>query len=71
MMALVGVKEDLSAVQYGSALEIFGHDTGIKSIRVSAQPHLIFVEFDEYQLHRVDIIEHMDQAGLHGRICGC
>jgi len=72
MMVLVGVKEDLSAARSGFALEWLGHDAGIRDLRVNgAHSHLMFVEYDENQLRYVDIIDHMDQAGLHGKVCGC
>ncbi|MGA7181389.1 MAG: hypothetical protein WBX11_17640 [Thiobacillaceae bacterium] len=71
MMVIVGVKEDLSEPRAIPALETFGHDTGIKDLHVSnGHPHFMFVEYDENQLRWPDIINHMDQIGLHGKVCG-
>jgi len=71
MMVIVGVKEDLSDPKASHNLETFGHEAGVNNLRVSdAHPHLMFVEYDESQLKWPDIIDHMDQIGLHGKVCG-
>lgn len=72
MMVLVGVTEDLSEPAASPALETLSHDAGVRNIRVNeAHPHLMFVEYDEGQVQRVDIIHHMNHIGLHGKVCGC
>jgi hypothetical protein len=71
MMVIVGVREDLSESKASPALELLSHGTGVKNLRVNdAHPHLMFVEHDENQLKWPDIIDHMDQIGLHGKVCG-
>jgi hypothetical protein len=71
MMVIVGVREDLCDSKASAAIKAFGDDAGVQDVRVNcARPHLMFVEYDENQLKWPDIINHMDQIGLHGKVCG-
>jgi hypothetical protein len=71
MMVIVGVREDLCESQASPAVEAFSNNTGVQDIRVDcSRPHLMFVEYDENQLKWADIVNHMDQIGLHAKVCG-
>lgn len=72
MTVLIGVKEDLSDAKSGPALSMLGNDMGVRTVRVNrAHPHLMLVDYDERQVRRVDILSHLDQLGLRGKVCGC
>jgi hypothetical protein len=71
MMVIVGVNEDLCESKASPAVEAFRQHTGVLDIRVDcARPHLVFVEYDEGQLKWPEIINKMDQIGLHAKVCG-
>lgn len=71
MMVIVGVQEDLCESKASPAVKALSNDTGVHDVHVDcARPHMMFVEYDENQLKWPDIINHMDQIGLHGKVCG-
>ena len=72
MLALIGIQGGLGDTKARYAMSALFHNAGVKNIRVNpTHTNLVFVEYDEHQLCRVDIINRITQIGLNGSVCGC